>query len=337
MSILKIRFYWLLIGLISVITIEALWIQSAYKLKYQQLQIDIKDAFIQAYQKEQTYRIPVADIINPGAVTIQSCGTEEIFIIRNCPEPDTTIYNNISGYPIENFMNRVFGDLRELVVPMNINCLSDLFAGMLYDKNIPVHFVIERFNTKTGEVLESSLLPEEERQKMHSPVNISLEISEKESIRAIYELTPGIILESISGLLIGTGLLTALVLTCLLRLYFYGRRNKKGKEVLPQATEERGNSFILGQYIFDPAKNELSGFEKTVQLNKKENTILHALCQQKGNVVERVALLEENWGDNGLIYSRSLDTYITTLRKYLKDDPSIQIITIKGLGYKLTD
>ena len=93
--------------------------------------------------------------------------------------------------------------------------------------------------------------------------------------------------------------------------------------------------FHIGQYVFDPAKNELQGSGEVVQLNKKENAILHALCMQCGNVIERSQLLEENWGDNGIIYSRSLDTYITTLRKYLKKDPSIQIVTIKGVGYKL--
>ena len=62
---------------------------------------------------------------------------------------------------------------------------------------------------------------------------------------------------------------------------------------------------------------------------------MYALCLNEGNVVERNALLEENWGSNGIIYSRSLDTYLTSLRKYLKKDPEIQIVTVKGVGYKL--
>jgi DNA-binding response OmpR family regulator len=99
----------------------------------------------------------------------------------------------------------------------------------------------------------------------------------------------------------------------------------------------QNNTFQIGQYRFNPGKNELTGFGESIQLNKKENSILYALCVKQGNVVERNALLEENWGSLGMIYSRSLDTYLTTLRKYLKKDTSIQIVTVKGVGYKLVN
>jgi len=94
-------------------------------------------------------------------------------------------------------------------------------------------------------------------------------------------------------------------------------------------------AFRIGQYHFDPNKNELTGFGECIQLNKKENSILQALCAKQGNVVERNLLLDENWGSLGLVYSRSLDTYLATLRKYLRKDSSVQIVTIKGVGYKL--
>lgn len=295
----------------------------------------IAEAFEQAYQKEQTYRIPVVDIINPGDITIQSCGTEEVLIIRKCPDPDTIIYNNISGHSIENFINRVFGDIREHMVPLNIYCLSDLFGGMLHEQNIPAIFVIERFNVETGKVLETSLLPGKEQPESHIET-ATIEISDTEEIRAAIQLTPSIILGGMSRILILTMCLTIAILMGIFFLYRCKCRQHTETSLPAESPKTQDdNTFSIGKYHFDPAKNELQGFGESIQLNKKENAILYALCVQRGNVVERNTLLGENWGSNGIIYSRSLDTYLTTLRKYLRQDPSIQIVTVKGVGYKL--
>lgn len=93
--------------------------------------------------------------------------------------------------------------------------------------------------------------------------------------------------------------------------------------------------FQLGNYTFDSGKNELHGFGGKICLNKKENEILTELCLKMDYIVERAFLLEKYWQDSAFIYSRSLDTYIAKLRKYLQKEPSIQIITVKGVGYKL--
>ncbi len=328
------RLLLLILSGLLLLTLQLIWLYNTYQLKHEELTTHLKEAFNLAYQKEQTYRVPVVDIINPGDITIQSCGTEEVLIIRQCPEPDTIVYNNISGHSIENFINRVFGDLREHITPLNIYCLSDLFAGMLHDMNIPASFVVERFNIKTNEILETSLFPDK-KQPNAAIQTFVIEISDTEAIRAILELTPTVVLGSMTGLLIWTTCLLVALFICICFLF----RCKQVQHVEPvQPTDEpqiQSKAFTIGKYYFDPAKNDLQGFGKTIQLNKKENAILYALCVQQGNVVERNALLEENWGSNGIIYSRSLDTYLTTLRKYLKQDPSIQIVTIKGVGYKL--
>ena len=79
----------------------------------------------------------------------------------------------------------------------------------------------------------------------------------------------------------------------------------------------------------------MHGFGGKICLNKKENEILTELCLKMDYIVERAFLLEKYWQDSAFIYSRSLDTYIAKLRKYLQKEPSIQIITVKGVGYKL--
>lgn len=326
----------LIIGVISVIILQSAWLYDAYKMKYRHIMAEIEDAFELAYQKEQTYRIPVVDIVNPGGVTIQSCGNEEITIVRKCYDADTIVYNNMSGHSIVEFLNRVFWDIRENMVPMNIYCLADLFGGMLHDKNIAVSFVIDRYNVETGEVIESSLFQDEPRPEIKPETTLVSEISNTEAVRAILHITPGVIFAAMPGILIFTILITLVILICLGLLYKKYSRKKDGylqnnnqQEKIPD------NTFSLGKFSFDPDKNELRGFGETVQLNKKENAILYALCMQHGNIVERHILLEENWGSSGIIYSRSLDTYLTNLRKYLKKDPSIQIVTVKGVGYKL--
>jgi hypothetical protein len=326
------------VGGIALLALQLVWARRVYLLEHQQLMNQIHHAFQRAYQKEQTYRIPVVDIVNPGAITIQSCGNEEIIIVRKCPEADTIVYNNISGHSIEKFINHVFGDLREQIVPLNIDCLSDLFSGMLYEQDIPVSFVLERFDMNTGEVLGASLFTGRKQPKRVRDNTIVSEISDKEAIRAILQVSPETILVRMSRTLISTFCMVAIILLCSIFLYRNQRKPNTRTDTIPllePPVQLLSSTFQIGQYHFDPAKNELIGFGASIQLNKKENSILCALCAKQGNVVERSMLLEENWGSLGVVYSRSLDTYLTTLRKYLKKDPSVQIITVKGVGYKL--
>ena len=327
-------------GIVCLLILQATGLYSTYRFTSSQLIIEANEAFTSAYQKEQTYRVPFATIVNTGAIIIESCGTEEVQIIRNCPEPDTVFYNNLSGHTIESFINHVFVDLREQITPINIYCLADLFSGMLYENNNSLHFVVERFNTSTGEILDSSLLPDKEQPKSNLKTTIVIDVSEKESLRAVLFITNQMIFRRMAGFLISTALLTIIAITCLYCLYI--RRLKANKEQQPTITAANsavGNSveqsFAIGCFTFNPTKNELHGFGETIQLNKKENSILFMLCEQCGNVVDRHVLLQENWGSNGIIYSRSLDTYITVIRKYLKKEPCVQLVTIKGVGYKL--
>lgn len=326
--------FWMLTSSILLLVLQSIWICHTYQQEHSRLKIELKEAFAQAYQKEQTYRVPVVDIVNPGELSIQSCGNEEIMIVRKCTLGDTIVYNNLSGRSIEKFIDRVFRDLRENIVPMNIYCLSDLFGGMLHDKDIPATFTIERYNIASGEVLETTLPPGEQHIRTVYDSEIVIEVSDVEAVRAILQITPGIILRNMASTLICTFILVVFILLCISILYRVMKQKKDAEQ--PEINHEQTrDSFCIGRYSFDPSKNELRGFDEVIQLNKKENSILCALCLRQGNVVERNALLEDNWGSSGIIYSRSLDTYLATLRKYLKKDPDIQIVTVKGVGYKL--
>ena len=331
----------------AVLISQVLWLVNTYQTTKRQIMVEAKEAFLPAYQKEQTYRVPFIDIVNSGAVIIESCGPEEMFIIRQCPDPDTIIYSNLSGHSIESVINSVFVNMREQITPINIYCMADLYAGLLYEKDIHANFVIERFETTTDEIFDSSLLPDKKQPKPDPAMTVVMDISGHESLRAVLEIPSIVIFRRMAGTIVLATVLTFIIIVCLYRLYF-----KKTNATSPitetftanastspaDAVSINGNNnqpFTIGQYTFNPAKNELYGFGENFQLNKKENTILYKLCAQRGFVVERNILLNENWGSSGIIYSRSLDTYITALRKFLKKDSSVQIITIKGVGYKL--
>ncbi len=99
--------------------------------------------------------------------------------------------------------------------------------------------------------------------------------------------------------------------------------------------KEDDSILTLGSYVFDTINFTLkhSQFEKT--LTKKEAQILKILLKFKNQVVAREVVLNAVWGQDDYFVGRSLDVFITKLRKYLKEDESIQILNIHGIGFKL--
>ncbi len=331
-----------IVSIISLLALQSLWLYNAYQLAYEQFVTDVDKAFDEACRKEQVYRMPFGQLVANGNLTIQACGMEKIQIIRNCPSQDTIVYDNVYGQSMETLINRAMFELREKTLPMNIYCLADLFAGALHAKDLSLSFVIERFNPATGEVFETSLLPGVENPAALSPQVLTVNMSEIEGLRAKLQFNRLAVFHHMAGVLAGSLFLLLLILAGIALLFRLARRRSIFSSSLlppppPLAPPETQNTiYHLGRYIFDADKNELEYSGTVLTLNKKEHAILLALCQRCGNVVERNKLLEDNWGSTGFIYSRSLDTYITKIRKYLKDDPSVQIVTIKGVGYKLT-
>ena len=95
------------------------------------------------------------------------------------------------------------------------------------------------------------------------------------------------------------------------------------------------NTFQIGQFQFDYAFQQLIFVEEEQVLTHKEAELLKMFCENKNLVLKREEVIEKIWGEYTLSHIRSMDVYITRLRKYLKKDPSIQIINVRGEGYKL--
>ena len=89
----------------------------------------------------------------------------------------------------------------------------------------------------------------------------------------------------------------------------------------------------IGTYTFDPGKYELISENQTRKLSHRESELLKILIEHRNLTVKRKDMLQRVWGDDSFFNSRNLDVYITKLRDYLKEDPDVEIITLKGIGY----
>jgi DNA-binding response OmpR family regulator len=94
--------------------------------------------------------------------------------------------------------------------------------------------------------------------------------------------------------------------------------------------------FTLGRYTFSPQKQELwLAGQLHAKLSHRENELLLLLVQHKNQVLERKASLFQLWGDDSFFQARTMDVFITKLRKHLRQDPTVEILNIRGIGYKL--
>lgn len=98
---------------------------------------------------------------------------------------------------------------------------------------------------------------------------------------------------------------------------------------------EDSEEYKLGIFTFQPLSQVLRSDNKSHKLTTKESELLHLLCKNRNEILERNYALKTIWVDDNYFNARSMDVYITKLRKYLKEDPSITILNVHGKGYKL--
>lgn len=113
----------------------------------------------------------------------------------------------------------------------------------------------------------------------------------------------------------------------------------KIKAILKRNEEENrlneNIEFDLGSYHFNPKLRELSHNGIMQTLSPKENELLKMLAEHKNDLLAREQALKKIWGSDTYFNGRSMDVYIAKLRKYLKDDPNIEIVNIHGNGFRL--
>lgn len=116
----------------------------------------------------------------------------------------------------------------------------------------------------------------------------------------------------------------------LLRIEAILKRTKPGKS-------SNKDVYAIGEYQFDYSNYLLRRNNTETRLTKKEAEILKLLCTHKGEVLPRELVLNMIWGDDNYFNGRSLDVFLTKLRKYLKEDPSVSIVNVHGVGFRLQD
>jgi DNA-binding response OmpR family regulator len=110
---------------------------------------------------------------------------------------------------------------------------------------------------------------------------------------------------------------------------------RAGEQPAPAPGTSGDQVVMIGQYAFNYIKQTLTRNNNSAFLSHREAEILRRLYDNKNQVMERKAVLMDLWGDDSFFNARSMDVFITKLRRYLKEDPRVQIVNIRGVGYKL--
>ncbi len=105
-------------------------------------------------------------------------------------------------------------------------------------------------------------------------------------------------------------------------------------ETIVKAVNEQ-IEFNIGGFHFNSRMRTISGFGKEQKLSPKEAALLALLCIYLNDILPREVALRKIWNDDNYFTARSMDVFITKIRKYLKDDPNIELLNVHGNGYRL--
>ena len=214
----------------------------------------------------------------------------------------------------------------------------DQLAGtvhqVLTETNVATSYILEVVQVSSGEVVygfeaghqdEEDIVPCQQRSLPldHYEVWLTLppgphqEIAEVASPPSLKEVSPN--LRSLAALL--------LVLLVVGLMVVYRRRQNPRKSSL--------HLIQIGQQHFDRSKDVLLHKGATIKLSGKESELLYLLHQSANTTVEREEILRKVWGNDGDYIGRTLDVFVSKLRKKLETDPTVQIVNTRGVGYKL--
>ncbi|OUS00120.1 transcriptional regulator [Flavobacteriales bacterium 33_180_T64] len=123
-----------------------------------------------------------------------------------------------------------------------------------------------------------------------------------------------------------------LIFAVIIFLLVYVMRKPKSTDATPFQNDDYSE---IGSFQFYPEQNKLVKAATEISLSKKECELLEIFVAHPNQIIKRDELTKKVWEDNGVIVGRSLDTYISKLRKKLKDDETIKLTNVHGVGYKL--
>lgn len=203
----------------------------------------------------------------------------------------------------------------------NPDDLKHAVDSILGATDINTAYILEVQQCQTGEIFysyeisktgQSDIIPCRSRDQVRSCYNILLSFTSIETDNSMAQL-PYYILAILVLLIVISG------------IYAYRRRRSGSTDHIIQ----------LGKYRFDLRNSTLILREQKTELSGKEANLLLLFINALNTTVERDEILQKVWGDEGDYIGRTLDVFISKLRKKLEADPSIQFINVRGVGYKL--
>ena len=99
--------------------------------------------------------------------------------------------------------------------------------------------------------------------------------------------------------------------------------------------KQQSETIVLGKFTFNHTRQLLLFEEEEIPLTHREAELLFHLSEKRNQILDRSLILKKIWGDDDFFNARSMDVFITKLRKKLQRDKDIQIVNIRGYGYKL--
>ena len=229
--------------------------------------------------------------------------------------------------PIKQLDGQKFQIRFETVFSFNPDSLVSIVKNTVAQNSLPEDYIVNVLECQSREVIfgfavlkkeEKEIVPclGREQEKQCYYINIQFSETNYLSIRKQYLLLIGI-------------LIAVFLAVLLARFYFH--RKQENKIIRASRTEE----LQLGSFYFNPKDQYLIDGDFRIELTQKEAEVLAVFVKTPNHLIDRTTLEAEVWGKEGVIVGRSLDMFISKLRKKLKNNQAVNIITVPRKGYRL--
>jgi hypothetical protein len=211
---------------------------------------------------------------------------------------------------------------------------------VMKDTKLANAYIVEVEQCGSGEIVYSyeindlekeSIVPCQTRAQPKSCYNLLFTLMDKKGNDAAVQPTNSTTASGLFALAAQAKYILITLLIALLAAVLFLRRKRAPK---PE-TEVNPNLIPIGEYYFDKRTTELLFGQQKTELSSKEADLLLLLYNAANTTIEREVILNKVWGDDGDYVGRTLDVFISKLRKKLEADASIKIVNIRGIGYKL--
>ncbi len=262
-------------------------------------------------------------LVNCTTKENNSSKTEEIKVVLRAVGHDLLLQSKDSTslvLPIKKLVENKFELSFQKQLEINPDSLIKAVLINFKNTNLPKNYIVEVKNCLTNEVVYSYQI-KTEKEKNILPCkgrNLPLDCY---VIQVVFEKQRKITKKN-------NGFLWILPIALIGLLLF--RKRKK-----PKVSSENEDYISIGKYHFYENQNKIILKNITINLTSKECELIAILSKNKNQVVKRELLVKEIWEDNGVIVGRSLDAFISKLRKKLEHDDNVNIINVHGVGYKL--